>query len=136
VTIHVVRGHFPINEWGFAIFSPSEYHAQAERGRRRLFVNLVAMTYYWVAFVERKLDIRERARQLIRENPEIYRGLSEAERASIPSYITGLFWCQTHVQKTSPFPCASVPTGTDRREVEAIVNSYPDGETNESRDRL
>jgi len=46
LALHTIRGHFRINEWGFAVFEPNEMTAQMERGRRHAYVNVLSMLFY------------------------------------------------------------------------------------------
>jgi len=104
VALHEIRGHFPINEFGFPEFRPDEKFAQGERGRKHLYVNLLAMLFYWIVILEHEYgDILGRAKSLIAENPEIFKGLTSEQKKMLPNHLLEL--CGELIRKKGfPYP--------------------------------
>ncbi|MGB3111715.1 MAG: hypothetical protein WBB84_01875, partial [Candidatus Omnitrophota bacterium] len=92
LALHSIRGHFRINEYGFAVFNPDESWAQGERGRSHLYPNILAMLTWWFVAVDHGVDLRERVKLFIEENPEVFRHLSDEERERLPEHVGQLDW--------------------------------------------
>ncbi|MGB2599566.1 MAG: hypothetical protein WBC99_03900, partial [Candidatus Omnitrophota bacterium] len=90
VAIHKIRGHFKINEWGFAIFNPSEIIAQGERGEGHAYVNILASLFHWIYMVERAPHPRDRAWEFIQQNPQLFKKLTSEQIARLPVHLLQL----------------------------------------------
>lgn len=120
VALHAIRGLFPINEWGFATYGQSGRVAQGERGRRWRYVNVLAILFYWVLFVERYEYPRKRVETFLDEYPELFRGLSHEEKRRLPPHL--LRQCSNMLdRKAFPFPLTVEKTGMTAEDVERVL---------------
>lgn len=90
IAIHNVRGHFPINEWGFAVMNKDENIAQGIRGGKHLYGNLLGLMYYWIVLVEAETDdpvSRAESFMANRHNRALFSMLSEKQRHNLPLHL-------------------------------------------------
>ncbi|MBD3379510.1 MAG: hypothetical protein GF408_03500 [Candidatus Omnitrophica bacterium] len=122
--IHTIRGHFPVNYLGYTIFQPDEKIAQGERGRSHLYVNLLAMTFYWVVLVERHTHPGHRAWYYMLKYPEIYRNLTDRERKMLPAHLLD-FLIMLRKREALPFKAKVLRTKATRERVASMMERYP-----------
>ncbi|MFH1877285.1 MAG: hypothetical protein ABH883_00555 [Candidatus Omnitrophota bacterium] len=87
VAISVLSGISPSYRHGSVIFEPSEYSASGERGRRYLYLNTLAIMYYWLAVVEKTSFPEARAKNFMRMYPEFFTKLSKKEKDILPAHF-------------------------------------------------
>ncbi len=95
ISVHNVRGHFPINDWGFPILNADESVAQGVRGgTKHLYGNLVGLMYYLIVLAEGNVDDpEERARAFMsnRKNAPMFRNLSQKQKYNLPIHLVVLY---------------------------------------------
>ncbi len=130
LAIHTIRGHFPINEYGFTVFNPDEVLAQQERGKSHLYINLLAMMYYWITVVEHNKAPGPRAEMIMKNYPQIFAGLTKKQREKLPQDLIDL--CYDLITHNAwHIPDYILPTGTTAEDVEGIFRDNPDAVSNE-----
>jgi len=87
LAIHTLRGHLPVDSLGEIKFNKNEEKAQGERGRRHLYLNVLAMMFYWIMFLERESDPAYRARFYMTAYPGLFSGLTAKEKEILPDHI-------------------------------------------------
>lgn len=127
VAINAVRGYFRVDEWGVARFTPDAELAQGERGGQRLLANLLAQYFYWIMFVELHMYPESRVEELIRANPAPFRKLTRSQREWLPVHLRKT--C-VHLIRNGGMPLAGgykyVPTKITEKDVQELLDSYPD----------
>ena len=78
--IHEIRGHFKI-ERGAPVLNTDEEFAQGERGGKKLYVNIIAIVYFWLEFVEvqGKTASFDSIADFMVAHPALYRGLEKGQ---------------------------------------------------------
>ncbi|MBD3379511.1 MAG: hypothetical protein GF408_03505 [Candidatus Omnitrophica bacterium] len=123
LAIHTIRGHFPVNDMGRAVFEPREILAQPERGRGHLYVNLLAMLFYWVIVVERHPFPRDRAEYFLDKYFFLASRLEPEERTMLPLHLERL---EKELRSRESFPLDGglVGTGVTRADINELMRSY------------
>lgn len=132
VAIHTIRGHFPIDENGYAMFSPDEFLAQPERGGSHLYVNLLAMMYYWIVVVERHQYPKDRAKAFMDEYPQIFSSLTSKEKDDLASDLLRICYELRTRGVWNHLTEETVLTDMEGRDVDEIIKESPGLESNES----
>jgi len=86
------RGHIYINDIGRVMFQGDERLARGKRGRKFLYVNLLATMYFWIGIIEGVGDhrISTRLKHFMKEYPEIFEGLTREERKKMGNHLEEL----------------------------------------------
>ncbi|MBD3379509.1 MAG: hypothetical protein GF408_03495 [Candidatus Omnitrophica bacterium] len=129
LAIHTIKGHFPINEWGFPEYNRDEETAQGERGGNNLYRNILGMAYYWLALVEQDLYPGGRLEEFMRDNPSVFRRLSEKEKESLVDDFNKLYFATEDIFRIRGE--SILPTNETKKSVEKIFSDYPDSVSNE-----
>ena len=130
LAIHTIRGHFPINEYGFVAFNPDEFLAQRERGGKHLYVNLLAMMYYWITVVERSKYPGERADVFMKNYPQVFAGLTKKEKQKLPKDLVDI--CFNLIQHNAwHIPSFRIPTDITAEDVAKVFRENPGAVSNE-----
>jgi len=134
LAIHTIRGHFPINEYGFVVFNPDEFLAQKERGKKYLYVNVVALMFYWIAIVERDTRFEERIEYFMENYPEIFAGLTNEEKEKLPwdvlQIAANIVFRGEHKWRPTNW-WEAIPSGITAEHVEKVFRDNPDAVSNE-----
>ena len=131
LAIHSIKGHLPFNEEGFVEFTKDEYMTQGERGDGHLYVNTLAMLYYWIMLIEHYEKPYQRVKFYMDKYPHLFRKLTEEQKKKLPMHLVDL--CEEQL-KRGMFPLYNyqdVPTGMTREDVKNIMKQYPDSASNE-----
>ena len=132
IAIHTIRGHFPKDEAGLVMFNSDESIAQGERGQSHIYVNLLALLYYWIVLVEHHKWPRKRAEFFVKRYPELFRKLTDSQKQTIAADLGML--CRDLLRRDAyPFPAEGVDTGMTRQDVKDIMRDYPDSVSNEGK---
>jgi hypothetical protein len=109
VAFHEIEGHYEIDEDGEFVHRRDEEKAQAERGGKSNYVNVIAIITYLVAFVEGGVRIsgQKTIEDFIEENPILFSNFKYSSRVperhkNIPSIISDFFDNQARFHRTSP----------------------------------
>ena len=131
LAIHTLRGHFPMDEDGMVNYNSDEYESQGERGNSHIYVNLLAMSYYWIELVERHKYPESRLEVFMEKYPHVFRKLTAEQKKTLPGHLLDL--CADLIdRKASPLPLPVVKTVANAKNVENIVKeSHPDASSNE-----
>jgi hypothetical protein len=112
LAIHTLRGHFPLNGLGVPVFRPDEFVAQGERGHKYLYINMMAMMFYWIIVVEQHRYPVARADTFIRLYPHVFRSMTDEQRRRFPGDLQE--FCLNLLDKEAvPFHENVVATGLD-----------------------
>ena len=135
LALHTIRGHFPINEWGFALFDSNEATAQVERGRKHAYVNVLAMLFYWLYCVEHCPRPDLRLEVFMVKHPEVFARLSKDEIRKLPEHLEALFWDFAGKNKAGkrvfPIKISNKPTGLTHKDIAEVMSKYPNPVSNE-----
>jgi len=134
IAIHTIRGHFSVDDQGNVMFDPNESLAQGERGGKYLYMNVLAMLFYWITCVEHYRLPKKRAEFYIKQYPELFRKLTRQEKKKLPNHLQEVIidFCDS-----SDFPLSLQPkdTGVVRKDVVDFVERYPGSSSNEGMSR-
>lgn len=123
MAIHMIEGHHEYASDGSVVFNPDEILAQTKRGNKEghLYVNLLAMMYYWIVLVEKDIHPRKGAIDFMKKYKHIFHELEPGQRAALPYHLEklALHFMRTK-NKAFPFtenpPASGMNTGFTRED--------------------
>lgn len=131
LAIHTIRGHFPMGKDGYPFFSADEELAQSERGNSYLYVNTLAMMYYWIMLVERHKFVYPRAKMMIRNYPHIFRKLTPKQRYELPFHLMYIVDNLYNKEASPNLDAELVPTGETKYTVRRVIRRFGNSVSNE-----
>ena len=100
--IHDIRGNFLMDKNGVRI-NMDRTRARGQWGGRHRFVNLAAMTYFWLAVVQGyPCSFSPEEKSFIRNNPDVYRELEKEQLDRLDEVLFGFSFSMTFQEK---LPC-------------------------------
>ncbi|MBD3296979.1 MAG: hypothetical protein GF392_06375 [Candidatus Omnitrophica bacterium] len=127
IALHEIRGHFPLEGYGFGVFDPDEEHAQGERGKSSLYNNLLAILYYWIDVVEEVSFPQKETERLMREHPYLFQGLTDEQKEMLPRDVKK-FCLRMTMNHVSVYVDEYVDTGVTKHGVMRSVAERFDGD--------